>query len=124
MMLLLYVLVYFWLNRTISFSSSEQLEGGIVKDKCSEIYQGPSACSEIECQNIRNYVLTLKPEPVLATCLHSYGQYFLWPYGYAKNAYPENYKEIKELASDAAIALGVIHILIKENNFLTIRYWI
>ena len=98
-------------NIKISFSTSEQLEEGHVKDKCSEIYQGPSVCSEIECKNIRDYVLKLKPVPVLATCLHSYGQYFLWPYGYAKNAYPENYKEIKELASDAAIALGVIHIL-------------
>lgn len=94
----------------IIFFFCSETEDKCVKDKCSEIYQGPSPCSEIECQNIRDYVLKLKPVPVLATCLHSYGQYFLWPYGYAKNVYPENYKEIKELALDAALALEVIHI--------------
>ena len=90
----------------ISFSD---LEGGASNNKCSETYHGPSACSEIECQNIRDYVLTLDPVPVLATCFHSYSQLYLWPYGYAYDAYPENYEEIRDLAQEAVKALEAVH---------------
>merc|ERR1712110_585293 len=60
-----------------------------------ETYCGPSAFSEVEMQNIRDFVTGLEPAPVLSTCFHSYSQLWLWPYGYAYNAYPENYREIK-----------------------------
>ena len=46
----------------------------------------------METRNIRDYVLALDPVPVLAECFHSYSQLWLWPYGYAYNAYPENYQ--------------------------------
>ena len=35
----------------------------------------------------------------------------MWPYGYSENAYPENDAELKYLAYEAILALGVIHIL-------------
>ena len=41
-------------------------------------------------RNIRDFVTTLDPVPVLGHCFHSYSQLWLWPYGYAYNAYPEN----------------------------------
>merc|ERR1712226_232201 len=94
------------LNRNWAFHFNE---GGASNNKCSETYHGPSACSEIECQNIRDYVLTLDPVPVLATCLHSYSQLYLWPYGYAYDAYPENYVEIRDLAEEAVKALEAVH---------------
>ena len=53
--------------------------------------------------------MTLDPVPVLAESLHSYSQLFLWPYGYAYNAYPENYQEIKTLAEEAAAELEKVH---------------
>ena len=43
-------------------------------------------------------------------CFHSYSQLWLWPYGYDYNAYPENYKEIEQLAIDASDALFQVRV--------------
>ena len=70
-------------------------ETGSSNNKCSDTYHGPEAFSEIEAQNVRDYVLALEPVPVLAQCLHSYSQLFLWPFGYENGGpYPENVDEI------------------------------
>ena len=45
-------------------------------------------------RNIRDYVLDLTPTPILALCLHSYSQLWMYPYGYKTGALPENVKEI------------------------------
>jgi len=84
-------------------------ESGVSFDKCSEVYCGEEAFSEIEMQNIRDFVQTLEPVPVLGWCFHSYSQLWLWPYGYDYGAYPENYKEIQQLAIDASDALYEVH---------------
>jgi len=84
-------------------------ETGVSFDKCSEVYCGEEAFSEVEMQNIRDFVLTLDPVPVLGWCFHSYSQLWLWPYGYDYGAYPENYKEIQQLAIDASDALYAVH---------------
>merc|ERR1711970_970884 len=84
-------------------------EAGVSNDKCSEVYCGPEAFSEVEMQNIRDFVMTLDPIPVVGWCFHSYSQLWLWPYGYAFNAYPDNYLEIKQLAEDASDALYQVH---------------
>lgn len=84
-------------------------ESGVSNDKCSDIYPGPEAFSEIEMQNIKNFVESLTPTPILGHCFHSYSQLWLWPYGYAYNAYPENREEIEQLAIDASDALYKVH---------------
>jgi len=84
-------------------------ESGVSFDKCSEVYCGPEAFSEVEMQNIRDFVQTLNPVPVLGWCFHSYSQLWLWPYGYDYGAYPDNYQEIKKLAEDASDALYQVH---------------
>jgi len=94
------------LNRNWGFHWGES---GVSHDKCSDVYCGSKAFSEMESQNIKNYVESLKPVPVLGHTMHSYSQLWLWPYGYAYNAYPENYREIKKLAEDAADALYQVH---------------
>ena len=45
-------------------------ESGVSNDKCSDIYPGPEAFSEIEMQNIKNFVESLEPVPILGkiTC--------------------------------------------------------
>jgi len=84
-------------------------ESGISNDKCSDIYPGAEAFSEIESQNIKNFVESLTPVPILGHCFHSYSQLWLWPYGYAYNTYPPNREEIEQLAIDASDALYQVH---------------
>merc|ERR1719397_548680 len=84
-------------------------ESGVSHNKCSETYCGPEAFSEVETQNIRDFVMTLDPVPVLGHCFHSYSQLWLWPYGYDYNAVPDNYEEIRQLAIDASNALFQVH---------------
>merc|ERR1712227_43072 len=84
-------------------------ESGVSHNKCSETYCGPEAFSEPETKNIRDFVQTLDPVPVLGHCFHSYSQLWLWPYGYDYNVYPENREEIEQLAIDASDALYQVH---------------
>jgi len=84
-------------------------ESGVSHNKCSETYCGPEAFSEVETRNIRDFVMTLDPVPVLGHCFHSYSQLWLWPYGYDYNAVPDNYEEIRQLAIDASDALFKVH---------------
>merc|ERR1712212_1471568 len=84
-------------------------ESGVSHQKCSDTYCGPEAFSEPEMRNIRDFVQTLDPVPVLGHTFHSYSQLWLWPYGYAHNAYPPNYKENQQLAIDASNALYKVH---------------
>ena len=81
-------------------------ESGVSHNRCMETYCGPEAFSEVEIRkkngkkystismfsiekvemrNIRDFVMTLDPVPVLGHCFHSYSQLWLWPYGYAFN---------------------------------------
>merc|ERR1719378_1643530 len=84
-------------------------ESGVSNNKCSDIYPGSEAFSEVETSNIKKFVETLSPTPILGHCFHSYSQLWLWPYGYAYNAYPENRQEIEQLAIDAGDALFKVH---------------
>jgi len=94
------------MNRNFAFHYGESSSS---TRQCSNSYRGPQAFSEIESKYIRDFVQWLEPKPTLATCLHSYGQVWLWPYGYARNAFPANYKEIKEMAGLATAALRKVH---------------
>merc|ERR1719466_258387 len=78
------------LNRNWGFHWGET---GVSFDPCSEVYCGSAAFDQPESANIRDFVTTLDPLPVLGHTFHSYSQLWLWPYGYDYGAYPENYKE-------------------------------
>jgi len=84
-------------------------ESGASSNPCSETFAGPEAFSEPEMANIRDFVMGLEPVPILSQTFHSYSQLWLWPYGYAYNAYPENREEIEQLAIDACDALYQVH---------------
>merc|ERR1719150_3597826 len=94
------------LNRNWGFHWGET---GVSFDPCSEIYCGGAAFDQPESANIRDFVTTLDPLPVLGHTFHSYSQLWLWPYGYDYGAYPENYKEVQQLAIDASDALFQVH---------------
>ena len=51
----------------------------------------------------------LAPVPILSLSFHSFGQYWLWPYGYSKKAVPDNLKDLKEIAFNATKALKNVH---------------
>jgi len=84
-------------------------ESGVSHNKCDQTYCGPEAFSEVEMRNIRDFVQTLDPVPVVSHTFHSYSQLWMWPYGYAYNAYPPNKEEIHQLAIDASDALYKVH---------------
>merc|ERR1711915_70778 len=84
-------------------------ETGVSHSKCAETYCGPEPFSEPETKNIRDFVQTLDPVPVLGHTFHSYSQLWLWPYGYDYGAFPENREEIEQLAIDASDALFQVH---------------
>jgi len=84
-------------------------ESGVSSNPCTEIYPGVEPFSEVEMRNIRDFVQTLEPIPVLSQCFHSYSQLWLWPYGYDYGAYPENREELEQLSIDACDALYQVH---------------
>merc|ERR1719384_1477189 len=84
-------------------------ESGVSHNPCYETFCGPEAFSEPEMANIRDFVMSLDPVPVLSHTFHSYSQLWLWPYGYDYNAYPPNYEEIRDLAIEACDALYQVH---------------
>merc|ERR1712198_573891 len=47
-------------------------ESGVSNNKCSDIYPGSEAFSEVETSNIKKFVETLSPTPILGHCFHSY----------------------------------------------------
>lgn len=53
---------------------------------CSTTYAGPSAFSEVETQFIRDLLEEYKGRSQAVISIHSYGYYFIYPYGY--NALP------------------------------------
>merc|ERR1712227_1172245 len=84
-------------------------ETGVSSNPCTEIFPGDQPFSEVEMRNIRDFVQTLDPVPVLSQCFHSYSQLWFWPYGYDYGAYPENREELEQLSIDACDALFQVH---------------
>jgi len=84
-------------------------ESGVSDNPCTEVFPGDVPFSEIETRNIRDFVQTLDPVPILSHCFHSYSQLWLWPYGYDYDAYPENREELEQMAIDACDAIYSVH---------------
>lgn len=103
-------------NRNFDFKWSNGDVSGSSGDKCSETYRGPEAFSEPEAAAIRDFVTANAKEVNWAVyiTLHSYGQYFLAPWGYTQGL-PENYDALKSLSDVASKALWDKH----GTNFTT-----
>ena len=78
------------LNRNFGYHWGES---GVSFNPCSDIFCGTGAYSSLETQNIKAYVEKLEPVPTLGNVMHSYSQLWLWPYGYASEAFPDNWEE-------------------------------
>ena len=65
------------LNRNYPFHWGGE---GSSRDPCDETFAGPSALSEPESTSVTKLILANKSRMKAYITLHSYGQYFLYPW--------------------------------------------
>lgn len=96
------------LNRNFPFQWNPSVGGSI--DPCNEIYSGPYAGSELETQNLVNFLHGTHTHDIVAyLTIHSYGQMWLYPWGYTSKL-PSDYRDLGSMARKATRALkGLFH---------------
>jgi len=93
-------------NRNFDFHWGES---GTSTNPCSDTYGGAKPFSEIECQNLANYLKAHSDVLKTYLTLHTYGDLFMYGYGYADHTYPADVDELKALAKDSAAAIHAVH---------------
>ena len=73
-------------------------DGGSSDYGCAETYMGPSAFSEVENQNIRDFILAHKDQIKFFNTIHSYSQLILLPWGFTYENAP-GYDKLMALAT-------------------------
>ncbi|CAG0884047.1 unnamed protein product [Darwinula stevensoni] len=81
------------LNRNFNFSWGGR---GSSKTPCDETYAGPSPFSEPESRAIGHFLLSKKPNVLAYITVHSYGQYFIFPWGH-NGSKPANHDDLQRL---------------------------
>ena len=76
-------------------------DGGSSSNPCSDSYMGKSAFSEIENQNVRDFLSAHKDKIKYYVNLHSYSQLVLLPWGYTKDPMPV-YDRYLEVANEVS----------------------
>merc|ERR1712055_863437 len=66
-------------------------EGGSSNNKCTDTYHGPSAFSEPENVNVKNFIETIKDQMIFYNTVHSYSQLVLLPWSYPSEL-PDDYE--------------------------------
>jgi len=69
------------------------VESGVSRFPCFEAWPGEEGFSEVETQNIRDYVSSLKPVPELTFAMHSAAELLLYPYSWSLEEIAENWEE-------------------------------
>ncbi|XP_014289166.1 carboxypeptidase B [Halyomorpha halys] len=80
---------------------------GTSLDPCDETFTGSGPFSEPETRALRDYALS-KGNTQLYLTLHSYGKYFLYPWGFG-DTLPRDWKELDRLARVAEKALSSVY---------------
>jgi len=83
------------------------MENGASSSPCSDTFAGATAFSEVESQALRDFVLANKDTIKLYLTFHSYGNYFLYPWGFTTDL-PDNAQELDDLAHLADDALASV----------------
>ncbi|KAK5642383.1 hypothetical protein RI129_008550 [Pyrocoelia pectoralis] len=81
---------------------------GASSNPCADTYKGPKPFSEVETQNLRDYLLKIKKNAKLYLTFHSYGNLILYPWGYTSEL-PHDEFELRTLAkevNDAIVKAG------------------
>jgi len=81
--------------------------GGSSTNPCSETYHGIAQNSEVEVRSVISYFAKLTNVQV-ATDWHSYGQYYLIPWGWTTTN-PANYNEQVSVGNGVAAAIRSVH---------------
>ncbi|XP_033755428.1 carboxypeptidase B-like [Pecten maximus] len=91
------------LNRNFGYEYNPGVGGS--KRHCSQIYTGANAFSEAESDGLRRYIMDNLDENFLSyLTIHSYGQMWLYPWGY-KAEYPDDVVNLSLAAKYATAAL-------------------
>ena len=61
--------------------------------ECSETYHGGAPFSQVEARNVRDAILSVANQTKVYFSFHSYGQYWLTPWGYT-SALPDDYQDL------------------------------
>nr|SVE79944.1 EOG090X00QE [Daphnia magna] len=93
------------MNRNFDFHWDE---GGSSDLPCAETYNGGAAFSEIESRIIRDTILGIANQTMVYLTVHSYGQYWLTPWGYTADL-PANYDQLYDLAVRAVDKLTAVY---------------
>lgn len=83
-------------------------EAGASPMTCSDSYQGPSPASEIEVQNVQNYLYAHKSSIVGYINFHSYSQEWMSNWGYTADL-PPDYETQNALSAAAVAAIKATH---------------
>jgi hypothetical protein len=75
---------------------------------CSDTYCGPSAFSEAETSNMRDFMTGIAAYTNVAITIHSYSQLFLIPWG-SYSFKPSDYAELERVANLAAAAIRSVN---------------
>lgn len=92
-----------YLSRSSKCLISSVAIGGS-RDECNEIFAGEKAFSEPEAQALKHLMDSIGSHTIAYLNLHSYGQLWLWPWGYTT-----------KLPSDVQDLVFLLVQLLKEN---------
>jgi len=94
------------LNRNFAFQW-----GGVNADTepCSNLYMGPYAESEVEVQNIVQYILPEASKYLLYHAYHTWGELFFTRWDYTSGTLPSDHSELFDLAARAVNSINFVH---------------
>lgn len=92
------------LNRNFDFQWNT---GGSSSLECGETYHGGAPFSQVEARNVRDAILSVANQTKVYFSFHSYGQYWLTPWGYT-SALPDDYQDLYDLAQSAVDKLTAV----------------
>ena len=79
--------------------------GGSSTDPCSDIYAGKAASSENETKAIISAITAKQGSWIAFITLHSYGNWWLLPYGNSNVIRPQNYNDLMDKGRIGAAAI-------------------
>ncbi|KAK7115267.1 hypothetical protein V1264_001172 [Littorina saxatilis] len=92
-------------NRNFGYEWSDSPSHGGNSNPCTDNYSGPQGFSEPETRNLKTLLTRLGGRVALYLSLHSYGQFFLYPWGYDATATLNDESDMMEVGRKFADAM-------------------